>query len=172
MKDEGRERWQCGNNCKKTGPRAFLVRSPIPRDQWLWSGDTNYILAYILVASISLFHTSQELTTAPSHSHRPRLLDTVVLIIGSVLFVAVFNRIVFGTGCDPCWFCKQNPNFVVSKGRHLCFVTSFACLLVCCSSFISLIISLLVMSAPLSQKTFCDSVKKSNKHPSCQLGTF
>lgn len=84
------------------GPRVFLVRSPIPRDQWLWSGDTNYILAYILVASISLFHTSQELTAAPSHLRQPRLLDTVVLIIGSVLFVAVFNRIVFGIGCDPC----------------------------------------------------------------------
>lgn len=116
------------------GPHAFLVCAPIPRDQLLWSGDTNYTLAYILVASISLFHTSQELTTAPSHSCRPRLLDTVVLIIGAALFLAVFNRIVIGIDCDPCWFCNHNQNSAVSKSGHLCHVTSF------CTSFGLLII--------------------------------
>lgn len=127
------------------GPHAFLVCSPIPRDQLLWSGDTNYTLAYILVASISLFHTYQELTTAPSHSCRPRLLDTVVLIIGAALFLAVFNRIVIGIGCDPCWFCNHNQ-------KHLCHVTSF------CTSFSLLIIIYyfsnsvsLVMSASIAK---------------------
>lgn len=104
------------------GPRAFYVCFPIPRAQLLWSGDTNYILAYILVASISLFHTSQELTTAPSHSRQLRLLDTVVLIIGAALFVAVFNRIVIETGCDLCWFCREIQNCCSQK--HLLSTSS------------------------------------------------